>query len=292
MRKLNLSLHASGYIPLILAFFLLFFVKILISFNFKSPWIFADVTVYAEIARNIIHGDFFSKLQYCQTYPPGYSLFLSIIYLFFGNSSANYQYFLIINSVITSSIIFPAYFLLKKKCSEHFSIIGSIFVSILPSANLYNFVLMSENVFIPLFTFSLWFVIESFETNSKKWGILTGLSIFLLFFTRSTGIAMIVGFFLAFAYYAIMQLKWKAPTIIVKENIYQVTAFCIPTILWVYYKSKLSTSSVTGYNIEAYSSAIFQAVSNIQSFSRFFILIIHEFEFLVLASYFILFVLD
>jgi len=290
MKKLNLSFLSSGYIPLIAAFFLLVSVKILISFYFKSPWIFQDETVYAETARNILHGEFYSKLQYCQTYPPGYSLFLSIVNLLFDNSTANYQFMLTINSFITSSIIFPAYFLLKKYCSDTFSILGSIFVAILPSVVLYNFVVMSENLFIPLYTFSLWFLIESFETNSKKWGILAGFSIFLLFFTRSTGIGMIIGFFFALSYYALMQLKLKEPAIIVKENSYSVMAFFIPTILWVYYKSKLEIT--TGeYNIEAYRSAIFQAVSNIQSFTRFLSLIIHEVEFLILTSYFILFVL-
>jgi len=289
MKKLNLSYLYSGYIPLIFVFLLLIIVKILISSYFRSPWIFADETVYAETARNILHGEFYSKLKYCQTYPPGYSLFLSIVYLFFDNSMANYQFMLIINSFVTSLIIFPAYFLLKKYCSEKFSLLGSIFVAILPSVVLYNFVVMSENLFIPLFTFSLWFIIESFETNSKKWGILAGFSIFLLFFTRSTGIAMIIGFFLALVYYALMQLKLKKPVTILKENSYSVMAFFIPTILWVYYKSKLETT--TGeYNTAAYTSAVFQAGSNIQSFTRFLVLFIHEVEFLILASYFIFFV--
>lgn len=291
MKKLKLSSLSSGYFPLVAVFFLLVSVKILMSFYFKSPSLFADETVYAETARNILRGEFYSKLQYCQTYPPGYSLFLSIVYLLFDNSSANYQFMVIINTFLTSSIIFPAYYLLKKYCSETFSLLGSIFVAILPSVVLYNFVVMSENLFIPLFTFSLWFLIESFETNSKKWGVLAGFSIFLLFFTRSTGIAMIIGFFFSLLYYVLMELKLKEPAIIVRENIYSVLAFCIPAIFWVLYKSQRGITSVTGYDTEAYSSTIFHAFSNIQSFMRFLSLIIHEVEFLILTSYFILFVL-
>jgi hypothetical protein len=291
MKKPKISSFSSGYLPLILAFFLLVIVKILISCYFKSPWIFADETVYAETARNILHGEFYSKLLYSQTYPPGYSLFLSIVYLLFDNSSATYQAMLIINSILSSSIIFPAYFLLKKYCSDNFSILGSVFVAILPSVVLYNFVVLSENLFIPLFAFSLWFLIESFEKNSKKWGILVGFSIFLLFLTRSTSIAMIIGFFFTLSYYALKQLKLKEPAIIVKENIFSVLAFGIPTILWVYYKSKLEITAITDYNLEKYSSTIFQTFSNIQSFTRFLILIIHEVEFLILVSYFVLFVL-
>ena len=290
MKKLNLSFFSSGYFLLILVFFLLVIVKILISSYFKSPWIFPDETVYAETARNILHGEFYSKLNYIQTYPPGYSFFLSTVYLLFDNSLANYQFMLIINSFLTSSIIFPVFFLLKKYCSDKFSLLGSVLVAILPSVVLYNFVVMSENLFIPLFVFSLWFLIESFETNSKKWGILVGFSIFLLFFTRSPGIAMIIGFFFALAYYIFMQLKLKKPLTILKENNCSILAFFIPAILWTYYKSKLEIT--TGeYNIAAYTSAVFQAGSNIQSFTRFLLLFIHEVEFLILASYFIFFVL-
>ena len=290
MKKPNLSFFSSGYFLVILVFFLLVIVKILISSYFKSPWIFPDETVYAETARNIIHGEFYSKLNYVQKYPPGYSFFLSIVYLLFDNSLANYQFMLIINSFLTSSIIFPVFFLLKKYCSDKFSLLGSVLVAILPSVVLYNFVVMSENLFIPLFVFSLWFLIESFETNSKKWGILVGFSIFLLFFTRSLGIAMIIGFFSALAYYTLMQLKLKKPLTILKENSYSILAFFIPAILWTYYKSKLEIT--TGeYNIAAYTSAVFQAGSNIQSFTRFLLLFIHEVEFLILASYFIFFVL-
>jgi hypothetical protein len=290
MKKLNLSCLSSGYIPLAFMFLLIIIVKIVISFYFKSPWIFADETVYAETARNILKGEFYSKLQYPQTYPPGYSFFLSIAYLLFDNSTANYRFMLIINSVLNASIIFPAYFLLKKYCSEKFSLMGSFFVAILPSVVLYNYVIMSENLFIPLFTFSVWFLIESLETNSKKWGILAGLSLFLLFLTRSTGLAMIIGFFIALVFYFLMQLKLKDPAIILKENSYSVMAFFIPTILWIYYKSKLEVTA-GNYDIEAYKTTIFLAVSNIQSFIRFFILIVHEIEFLILSSYFVLFIL-
>ena len=291
MKKLKLSSLSSGYFPLIVVFFLLVSVKILISFYFKSPWIFADETVYAETARNVLHGEFYSKLQYCQTYPPGYSLFLSIAYLIFDNSFASYHLMLIINALITSSIIFPAYFILKKYCPDKFSIIGSIFVAILPSVVLYNFVVMSENLFIPFFTFSLWFLIESFETNSKKWGILAGFSIFLLFFTRTPGIAMIIGFFFALAYYLLNEIKSKKFVILFKENSYTVAAMCIPLILWTIYKFYFGKSMGTGYNNDVYISSLSNAILNIQSLTQFLSLALHELEFLIICSYFIFFIL-
>jgi len=287
VKKRKYFFLSSAFLQIVAAFFILVTIKIFLSFYFKSPWIFADESIYAETARNILQGDFYSKIQFFRGYPPGYSLFLVIAYLLSENSGNTYQLMLIINSFLTSSIIFPAFFLLKKLCSEKFSLLGSIFIAVSPSVFLYNFVVMSENLFIPLFAFSLWFIIESFETNSKTWGILAGFSIFLLFFTRVTGIAMIIGFFLALIYYGLMQIKLKGPLTLVKELFFPVTSFCIPTIIWLYYKSRLEGLD---YSAAPYNAVILQSLSNIDFFIRFLSLIIHEFEFLILSSYFILFV--
>jgi len=291
LNKWIMSSSFKAHLPIILAFFLLTLFKIFISTFFNSPWIFADETVYAETARNILHGEFFSKLLYCQTYPPGYSLFLSSAYLISDNPFVSYHFMLIINAILTSSIIFPAYFILKKYCPRNISIIGSIFIAILPAVILYNFVVLSENLFIPLFIFSLWFLIESFETNSKKWEILAGFSIFLLFFTRTPGIAMIIGFFFALIYYLLNEVKSKKITILIKENYYCIVAFGIPTIFWIIYKSYRGMAAVSGYNNDVYVSSIFKVVSNTQAFAQFFFLSLHELEFLIISSYFIFFIL-
>jgi hypothetical protein len=290
-KKLINPSFSKEFILIILAFFLLTLIKIFISVFFNSPWIFADETVYAETSRNIIHGEFFSKLLYCQTFPPGYSLFLSVVNMVFDPGPANYHGMLIINALLTSSIIFPAYFILKKYCPGKFSVTGSVFVALLPSVMLYNFVIMSENLFIPLFAFSLWFLIESFETKSKQWGILAGLSLFLLFFTRTMGIAMILGFILSLVFYTVKQNTSKKSETFLKDNFYSVAAFCIPTILWTLYKIVLGMAAVSAYDNDSYLSSIIIAVSNVQSFSQFLYLLFHEFEFLILSAYFIFFIL-
>jgi len=277
------------------AVFLLFFfltsIRIAISLFFQSPWIFADETVYAETARNILHGEFYSRLLYCQTYPPGYSLFLSFAYLITDSTLVAYHVMLIINAVLASSVIFPAYAILKKFCPGTISLPGAFFVAILPSITLYNFVIMSENLFIPLFTFSLWFLLESFETGSRKWGILAGLSIFLLFFTRTPGIAMIIGFFVALIYHALKQHRTKNLYLLLKDYLPALAAFGIPALLWTIYKSFTGMAVISGYSNDVYISSVFRAVSDPRSFAQYLFLAFHEMEFLILASYIIFFVL-
>jgi len=158
-------------------FFTLIAIKSILTIPLQTPWIFADEAVYDNIAQNILDSTFFSDLKYCQTYPPGYSVFLSIAYLFSGDKAVIYHIMLIINTILTSSIIFPSYFVLKKYISQKQALLGSILISVLPAVTLYNFVLMSENLFIPLTMFSIWFLHEAFENNSLRWDFLAGISI-------------------------------------------------------------------------------------------------------------------
>lgn len=279
------------YFPLFFAFGFLVIIKILISIFIKSPWIFADETVYAETARNILHGEFFSRLQLVQTYPPGYPLFISAAFFITENPFIHYHGMLVINTLLTSSIIFPAYFLMRKFCHENFSILGAILVATLPAVMVYTFVVMSENLFTTLFVFSFWFFIESLDSDSKKWGILAGFSIFLLFFTRTSGIAMICGFFPALLYYSAYEPNSKSIRGFLGKHGYFLAAFIIPFILWTVYKKIQGPSSISGYNSDLYIDAFIHAMSDFPSIIQFLLLFLHEIEFLIISSYFIFFFL-
>jgi hypothetical protein len=87
---------------------------------------------------------------------------------------------------------------MEKYCSKAVSVLGSITVSTLPFLNFYSFTLMTEVLFIPLFLFSIWFILKSYETDNKKWELLASLSTVYLYITRSTGLAMLIAFVLTF----------------------------------------------------------------------------------------------
>ena len=279
---------------IILLFVVISLVKILLSLPFISPYIMMDEVYYDNVAQNILHGKLYASfISQLGTTPPGYSIFLSVAYLFSQDKSVIYHVMLAINAFLTTSIIFPSYFILKKYCTPVVSILGALLVATLPIVNLYTYLLMSEDLFIPLFVFSLWFVIESFETNNPVWEFLASFSVVFLYMTRSTGIAMLVGFVAAFAYYAIVNRKQKSFIEIVKEKKVLLLSFVILLSLWLLYTvyciPQGSYSIGSPYKVESrYTNRIISAFSQFEIFKDYIISFIREMDYLILSTYFAL----
>lgn len=276
------------YFYLILVFIVIILIKFIFSLSILSPWIFADEAVYAETARNILEGHLFSNLEYCQTYPPGYSIILSAAYLFSDDMEIVYRIMLLINCILNSAILFPSYFILREFCNKNFSFLGLITISTLPSVTLYTFVIMSENLFIPLFVFSGWFLLKSYSNGGKPWDLLAGLSIFYLYLTRSMGIAMIVGLLISFLFYMIVSSKKRKISIILKDKYLLIASFVAPAIFWAYYKSVFA-QEIARYDTYRYYATLLGFFSDMDSFKIFLSLFLHELEFLILSSYFVVF---
>ena len=276
-----------------LIYFYVFLVigKTLLALSFKTPWIFADEAVYADIAKNIVlNSNFLSSLQYCQTYPPGYPFLLSFSYIFADDNI--YHAMLFINALINSLILFPAYYICKKFVENRFALIIAILIAIAPSNVLYTFALMSENLFIPLFLFSTYFVINTFTTDSKVAQLLAGFSVTYLFITRSTGIAMIVSFCVVFVYYI-----WINKEIInsIRQKSISLVSLFGSFFIWIYLKTAFtqeahSLDKLTGYSVNSYVQTLMGAVTSFESFILFIKLTIHEIDYLIVASFFIFFV--
>lgn len=291
MNNFNLSgkLKEDGILAWLIYFYLFLVIgKTLLTLSFKTPWILADEVVYADIAKNIVlNSNFTSTLQYCQTYPPGYSFLLSFSYLFADDNI--YHAMLFINALINSLILFPAYYICKKFIDNKFALIIAILIAIAPSNVLYTFALISENLFIPLFLFSTYFVINTFTTDSKAAQLLAGFSVTYLFITRSTGIAMIVSFCVVFVYY--IWINKELMNTIRRKSISLVSLFG-SLLIWVFLKSAFtqevqSLDEITGYSVNPYAQTLLGAVTNFESFILFIKLTIHEIDYLIVASFFI-----
>lgn len=179
---------------LFLSFWTLVLVKALFSLKFQSPWILPDEVSYAKMAGDIlgsVHPDL----------PWVYPLLLSITYPFSTNMSMVYHKMLFINCFLSSLIIFPSYFIVNKYCPKGFAFLSAITIATLPSLTLYTFLLMTENLFVPLFVFSIWFLLEAYETEKPFWIVMVILSVTMLFFTRHSGIFMIASLAASFVYY-------------------------------------------------------------------------------------------
>jgi hypothetical protein len=113
--------------------------------------------------------------------------------------------------------------------------------------------------------------------------------VFFLFLTKATGIAMVLGFFASFLYYISINLKNKNIYIILKEKCFLLLSFFVPMLSWIIYKKFVISSNVIGYDTDKYLNILLKTFSSIDSFITFLNLLLHEIEFLILASYFIMF---
>ncbi len=290
VEKLGSKLLNKHELPLLLSFFfLLVALKAILAFPFTTPWILADELVYSKLSQSILDLIFLSDIKDAQTYPPGYSVFLSVADILSSDKHALYRNMLLVNSFLSSSIIFPVYFILKKYTSKFQALGGSLLISTLPSVVTYTFVVMSENLFVPLTLYSVWFLHESFEHNEIRWHVLAGISVFYLYFTRETGIVFIVSIFFSLSYF-FWSTGYDNISKTFRNKIILVFSFALPTFGWLLYK-KAECSKGSLYDTSTYSSCLLDSFSKIETFELFVRLVLNEIGYIILSTYIVIFVI-
>ena len=277
------------YWILILFFCLISLAKIIISLRFSSPHILADEVLYFEKAKDI----FLTKSLFGKTDAfllPGYPLILSISFLFSEKKIEIYHTMLIINCLLTSSIIFPSYFILGRYSSSKISLLGSLIISIIPSTTVYIGTLMSENLFIPLFMFSLWFLIKAYESDHWFWTLLAFSSVLFLLSTRATGIACVFGYVFSIAFFSFYYKFSKNFYSAFANKHIAMSAIFLPILAVIFYLLFFTNSSFVGYSTIDYTNSL-RAIININMFLTIMIMLVHEISAIILASYFIVFFL-
>jgi hypothetical protein len=192
---------------------------------------------------------------------------------------------------------------MEKYCSKAVSVLGSVTVSTLPSLNFYSFTLMTETLFIPLFLFSIWFILKSYETNNKKWELLASVSTVYLYITRSTGLAMLIAFVLTYIYYIISNLNKDRVLVLIKKKFLLMASIIIFLVCWLTYSTyfvdinqpfsdKLTKTYDFGsaHNIKGvveHGTDIFASIKNMLIFTKFFANLI---SYLLVGSSFLLFI--
>tara|TARA_Y100000034_G_scaffold131836_1_gene193462 strand:+ start:588 stop:2096 length:1509 start_codon:yes stop_codon:yes gene_type:complete len=124
-------------------------------------------------------------------FPPLYPMALSVAYIF-KDMHAVYLAMKFINVLISSLIIFPSWLIAKEFLSEKRALSASILISLIPSNFSFSGYIMSENLFYPLFLFSIYFIYKSFTTENFKYKVFSGLFIGLTFLTKSFGLVLFV----------------------------------------------------------------------------------------------------
>ena len=165
--------------------------KAIISYFIPSSRTLADDYNYLKMSESFFY-DFSFKVHgfFTGQFHPLYPFMISIGQIFKDNNLV-YLSIKIINSILSSLIIFPAYYLSKEFLSEKKSLFISILISLLPSSFALTSYIMAENLFYSLFLFSLYFIYKAFNERKLKYHILTGGFIGLAYLTKINGAILI-----------------------------------------------------------------------------------------------------
>lgn len=165
--------------------------KIVLAVSVPTPMMYGDEYVYAAMAQSFAHLRPFTFQGEWAWYPPLYSLILAPAFAF-GNMQWSYMMVKVVNSVLLSSLVFPAWFLSRHFFSGWQSFAVALLVVLMPSANVYPCYILAENLFIPLFLLTLFLILRTGLYGGRGWGIMCGLSIGLCYLTRLTGLLLLV----------------------------------------------------------------------------------------------------
>ncbi len=180
--KANGFLSYEITLPL-LVFVFLAAVKIYWISDVGGPIIFYDETLYRDYAEALFTKGYYADYFYPFLYP--FTLAPS-----FFSAENYYRGMLIINSFISSSIIFPTWFVSRLFLNKRLSFFSILITALLPFNLYFHTLLMSENLYMPLLMTAVYVVLQNNTSRPVFWTVLTGLIIGLLHLTRHMSLAV------------------------------------------------------------------------------------------------------
>ncbi len=166
-------------------------VKIILSYLIPSSRALADDYQYLKMSESFYY-HFSLKVHdtFSGQFYPLYPIVISIAQVFQDN---NLVYFTIkvINSILSTLIIFPTYYLSKEFLSEKKSLFAATFIALLPANFALTSYIMAENLFYVLFLTSIYFIYKSFKYKSNKNYFFAGLFTILALLTRIHALVLV-----------------------------------------------------------------------------------------------------
>jgi len=252
--------------------------KILLSSLIPSPSAYSDEYIYIKLARSFFFDfNFTIHNVMVDIYPPLYPMLLSISYI---SKDMTIVYFLmkVINALISSLIIVPAYLLSKEFLNEKKSLIIALLISIIPSNFSFTPYIMSENLFYPLSLFTIYFIYKSFSEKGYKYSVLAGIFLALSYLTRTIAISLVSAFMISYLIFFI--IKKTDRKLIFKKFIISILLFFLIISPWL-----IRNFSLYGFNLELFLGPNTKSALRI---ATDFKLINYLIKFLVYISYIIL----
>lgn len=220
------------FVTLLLMVSYLFFtiVRFVISLVLQNPLAMSDEVQYKTMAYSFFKtGNFYDAVHLgFALHAPNilYQLLISVSFFFEDNFFVVMK---LLNSLIMNTALFAFYGIMKNFVSSKKAFFLSILILLLPYFNYINFVLV-EALYFPLFWYSFLFTYKTFKTLQVKHAILTGFFISLLYWTKPTAVAFILG--LVITYFLMFLCLLRNKEKIMLRNHFLLFIFTIGTALF------------------------------------------------------------
>lgn len=266
---------------LFITYLIFVFVKIVISLLVKSPSIFADEYYYLKMARSLFYYFNLDIDGITSDYPPLYATLISFLYVL-KNPEIIYPAIKIFNAFLSSLIIIPAFLIARGFFNEKKALLIAILVTLLPPFFVVSSYILSENLFYPMFLFTLFFLYKSFSEDNIKYDILAGIFLGLSYLTRVISFALIPTIISITLYYIFINKEYFQ----LKKKIILFFASFMVVIPWL-----LRNISIFGFSLNGlfgYSTE-FDAIKNFSLISGLYWIVLYL-SYIILASGIVFFV--
>lgn len=259
----------------------------------RTPWIMADEVVYASMSYRIAHEfEFSARIRAVQPYPPGYPLLL-VPATYLGNARAIYAGMLVTNCLLASLAGVIAFYLGRRFLPERDAMFAALIIAVLPSVSVYPYVIMGENLFIPLLLLSCLLVVRAGEERSPLAWLPVGLAVGGLILTRSIGIVILPAAGIAVLLEWLRRRQWLYGMAAVAAFIVGVAALLAPWLL-IKTAQQAGPEELTGYHEDTYLGNVVQFLTELRVFKTCLRLGLNQWLAIGLSSggVFLLFLLD
>jgi glycosyltransferase involved in cell wall biosynthesis len=164
-------------------------VQLTLGLRVSSPWIMVDELVYSDMARSFASTGHFLIRGVHSSYGFVYPLLLSPAYALSGPMSDVYQWARVIDALVMSSAVFPAYLLARRVVRPPAAIVAAALAVAIPSMA-YVGTLMTENAFYPIFLWLALALVAMLERPTLRRQIVVLLLCVLAFETRAQAVAL------------------------------------------------------------------------------------------------------
>jgi hypothetical protein len=155
-----------------------------------SPWIFPDELIYWDLARSLAStGDLAIRGVATTGHPPLYPLSLAPAFAF-GDTADAYAVAKWINALAFSMTALPTYLLARRLLATRWAILAAALALLVPAAA-YAGVLMSENLFYPVFVLALLTIVRAIERPTARRQAAALAVIVVAYLTRAEAVVLV-----------------------------------------------------------------------------------------------------